>query len=171
MELPIAAVIVYAGLAASAIIVLSRSEAGVAPRGVLTPLLITFAMALVVRSDLFGLKKTDAIVAQTFEPGAAAPKTEEPGSAPISPHVGVAADDDLARQIIPASGGDVTAILIGPTHSLGDLEWALQRRGDELHCGRITLGGGAREEQLALARQLIARAIMLSQKTGSLACG
>jgi hypothetical protein len=164
----------YAGATLFAVFVLVRSEAGVAARLMLVPLLLGSNFLLVLSGDPLRYRATQGALGAV----AAAPDPQpsdlagDPDAASPAPAPTTIAEVIASAQARTADMGEggVSVRMVPAGGDTGDaIDWWVEVNGEERPCGRITLWGEDRAEQATLVADTVARARRASREEPS--CG
>lgn len=149
--------ILYAGASLFALFVLMRSEAGPAPKLLLTPLLVASNFAMVIAGDPFGYRGTTGRLGAV----AAAPAAEPTERAP-APEASPTSTADVVAAVDARSGeGPGPQVRMQPVSVAGGgdaVDWYMDDGNGERPCGRITLFGEDRTAQVEVLADTVARA-------------
>ena len=154
--------LLYAGASLFAAFVIVRSDAGIAPRMLLIPLLVAANFALVIAGDPFGMRGTTSALDVVNAP--VPEETPRPARDPATAEEMV---ETIHAQADAPGRADVRLSVVA-----GDpdtIDWWITLDGVERRCGRFTMWGGSRVAQAAVIAAAIRRARLESRDAPS--CG
>lgn len=166
----VAFMVLYAGASLFALFVLMRSEAGPAPRLLLTPLLLASDFAMVIAGDPFGYTPTTGkLAAVAAAPGSASDDAGAPPEAERDPRSAGEVVAAVEARTAAAPGPQVRMRTVAVAGGGDAVDWSLSDGTGERQCGRVTLFGDDRRAQVEILAQIVAHARRDSQ--GGLSCG